>query len=234
MSKGGLTVYIERDLHLHSTNRAAKLGDLVAIWTPRNRVQNGFYVAIGNAGSMETRTNLDSRPEIVRVYFNLAPEGAVAIMASLTQHLNRIQVPFSFKVLYNPSEYKRYDSGVLYFQPDYYKAVWQVLENVYLENCFHFRTEVPLFTKLLAPGLGLAEEPDFKFSAQESFGMNRCQIIANGLLEAWHVGNESPESRIASIYQQFSLAGIDLRHSYLNANSQDIYTPLDLTFELNR
>jgi len=39
--------------------------------------------------------------------------------------------------------------------------------------------------KLLAPGLALAEEPNQKFTAQESFGMNRCQIITNGFLEAW-------------------------------------------------
>jgi len=65
---------------------------------------------------------------------------------------------------------------------------------------------VPLFTKLLAPGLALAEEPNQKFTAQESFGMNRCQIITNGFLEAWQKVM-APEGLMASI-QQFSLLGI--------------------------
>lgn len=164
----------------------------------------------------------------MRVYFNLSPEGAVAVIVSLTRQMNKIKIPFTFKVLYNPSDYERYDSGVLYFERSNYEAIWQVLRSIYAEARSHFRTEVPLFTKLLAPGLGLAEEPDHKFATQESFGMNRCQIVANGLLEARQKGDESPENRMVFIRQHFSLLGIDLKHPYLNANYEDIYTPLDL------
>lgn len=221
VKKGGLTLHIERDRHLQSTEQSTAVGDSVAIRMPRNLVQNGFYMAVSNAGS-------DTHPQTVRVYFNLSPEGAVAVMENLTQQLNEIRIPFTFKVLYNPSDYGRYDSGVLYFEKSNYEAVRQVLQTVYAENQLHFRTEVPLFTKLLAPGLALAEEPDCKFAAVESFGMNRCQIVANGLLEAQQNGDESPESRMVYICQHFSLLGIDWQRSYLNANSEDIYTPLDL------
>jgi hypothetical protein len=191
-------------------------------------VQNGFYMAVGNAGTDASYSNPGSQLQIVRIYFNLSAEGAVAVMGSLTRQLNDIHLPFSFKVLYNPSDYERYDSGVLYFDRNNYEAVRPVLQNVYAEQRSHFQTQVPLFTKLLAPGLSLAEEPDHKFSQQESFGMNRCQVVANGLLEARQKGNESTEGRIAAILQQFSLMGIELQRSYLNANSEDIYTPLNL------
>jgi hypothetical protein len=221
VTKGGLTLHIERDQHLQPVEQSAAVGDSVAIRMPRNLVQNGFYMAVSNAGP-------DTHPQTVRVYFNLSPEGAVAVMQSLTQQLNEIRIPFTFKVLYNPSDYGRYDSGVLYFEKSNYQAVRQVLRSVYVENQLHFRTEVPLFTKLLAPGLALAEEPDCKFAAVESFGMNRCQIVANGLLEARQNGDESPETRMISIRQHFSLLGIDWQRSYLNANSEDIYTPLDV------
>ena len=80
-----------------------------------------------------------------------------------------------------------------------------------------------MFTKKLAPGLGLAEEPNLKFNEVESFGMNRCQIIANGLLEAQAQGNDSPEARLDSIVQQFSLVNLDWERAYLNGNSEDIY-----------
>lgn len=152
----------------------------------------------------------------------------IQLMDSLTRELNDILIPFTFKVLYNPGDYKRYDSGVLYFEKSNYEAVRRVLESVYTLSKAQFHTDVPLFTKFLAPGLGLAEEPNRKFAEQESFGMNRCQIITNGLLEAWHSLNNSPEERMTSILKQFSLLGVELQRPYLNANSLDIYTPLNL------
>lgn len=228
VTKGGLTLHIKRDRHLQPSERSAAVTDSVSIRMPRNLVQNGFYMAVSNAGS-------DTHPHTVRIYFNLSPEGAVAVMESLTRQFNEITIPFAFKVLYNPSDYGRYDSGVLYFERSNYEAVRQVLRSVYAEaRCLrrasptHFRQEVPLFTKSLAPGLALAEEPDFKFATQESFGMNRCQIVANGLLEARQKGDESTECRMALIRQHFSLLGIDLQRAYLNVNSEDIYTALDL------
>ncbi|MFN6569526.1 T3SS effector HopA1 family protein [Dendronalium sp. ChiSLP03b] len=220
VTKGGLTLHIERDRYLQPAEQSASVGSIVAIRMPRNLVQNGFYMAVSDAGP-------DTSPQTVRVYFNLTPEGAIAVMESLTRELNQIRIPFTFKVLYNPSDYGRYDSGVLYFEKSNYQAIQQVLRSVYAEKRSYFRTEVPLFTKLLAPGIALAEEPDFKFAESESFGMNRCQIVANALLEARQEGDESPQSRMVSIYQHFSLLGIDWQHSYLNANSEDIYTPLD-------
>jgi hypothetical protein len=221
VTKGGLILHIEREKHLQPVEQSAAESDLVAIRMPRNLVQNGFYMAVSNAGS-------DTHPQTVRVYFNLSPEGAVAVMENLTRQLNKTTIPFTFKVLYNPSDYERYDSGVLYFERSNYEVIWKVLRSVYAETHSHFRAEVPLFTKLLAPGLSLAEEPDCKFAAVESFGMNRCQIVANGLLEARQKGDESIECRMASIFQHFSLLGIDWQRAYLNANSEDIYAPLDL------
>lgn len=228
VKKGELTLHIERDRHLKTSEQSAAISDIVTIWMPRNLMQNGFYVAVGNAGSAD-RSYLNSNPVTVRIYFHLTPEGAVAVMASLTQQLNNIKIPFNFKLLYNPADYKRYDSGVLYFERCQYPIVRQVLQRVYAENQEYFQTQVPLFTKQLAPGLAMAEEPDRKFTAQESFGMNRCQIVANGLLEAWHNGNDSPSVRMTSILQQFSFLGIDLERVYLNANSKDIYTLLDIS-----
>jgi hypothetical protein len=194
---------------------------------PKNRVQNGFYIAVSNVGF--SRPENASSQQTVRIYFNLTPEGAVEAMGSLTRRLNEIAIPFSFKVLYNPKDYLRYDSGVLYFDKRDYQVVGKVLESVYGEIRSHFQSQVPLFTMQLAPGIGLAEEPDQKFAEQESFGLNRCQIIANALLEAWHQGDNSLERRIMAILRQFSRLGIDLQRPYLNANYEDIYTLMKLS-----
>jgi len=227
VTKGSLRLHIERDRHLQPAQQAAVVGDSVAIRMPKNRVQNGFYMAVGNAESNRL-DHSKGHSVTVRVYFNLSPEGAVAVMGSLTRQLNEKAIPFNFKVLYNPKDYERHDSGVLYFNKSDYEVVRQVLQAVYGEVRLHFQAEVPLFTMQLALGLGLAEEPDQKFADQESFGMNRCQIVANGLLEASRQGDDSPEGRMKVILQQFSLLKIDLQRVYLNANSENIYTLVEL------
>jgi hypothetical protein len=222
VNKGGLTLYLDRGArHLHPKDLAATVGDLVAIKLPKNLVQNGFYMAVSNAGSY-------SGKDTVRIYFNLTSEGAVVVMESLTAELNAIPIAFNFKALYNPSDYGRYDSAVLYFDKSNYNAVHSVLEKVYKQHHSYFQPEVPLFTKSLAPGLAIAEEPDHKFVEKESFGTHRCQIVANGLLKAWHQDDESPEGRMTSILQQFALLEIELQRPYLNAKSEDIYIPLKL------
>lgn len=220
VTKGGLNLWVS-DRHLQP-EAVPSIGEEIAIRLPRNRVQNGFYMAVGNAGSPS------DDEQLTRIYFNFGPEGAVAVMETLTRRLNEIALPFLFKVLYDPAYYKRYDAGVLYFAKSHYAAIRRILQQVYAENQAHFRAQVPLFTKFLAPGLAIAEEPDLKFAEQESFGMNRCQLVASGLLEAKEDNDESPERRMKAILQQFSSLGLELNRSYLNANSEDIYTPLHL------
>ncbi|MTJ29595.1 T3SS effector HopA1 family protein [Aphanizomenon sp. UHCC 0183] len=220
VQKNGLTLHIQRDLYLSEIDKSANVGDLVAIKMPKNLVQNGFYMAVSNLGTQDNQ-------DIVRIYFNVSPEGAASVMDNVTREFNNMQVAFSFKALYNPDEYRRYDSAVLYFNKHEYKTIYPILQKVYLENRDSFSQEVPLFTKPLAPGLSCAEEPEDKFGEKESFGTNRCQMIANGLIAAWQGGNNHPESRMKAIFEQFALHKIKLEYPYLNAHSEDIYTPLN-------
>ncbi|WP_017315790.1 T3SS effector HopA1 family protein [Mastigocladopsis repens] len=225
VTKGGLTLYVEYNSNLESATQTAKVGAVIDIWMPKNRLQNGFYVAVSNVGQ-----DLQSNPDAVgtgRIYFNVTPFGAIALMDNFTQQLNAAAIPFNFQVLHNPSAYGRYDSGVLSFECEDYSAVRKVLQAAYAEHQSHFHKEIPLFTKFLAPGLSLAEEPSQKFAAQESFGINRCQIVANALLEVWQQGNDSTEERIRAIQLHFARFGIDLQRPYLNPSSEDIYYPLN-------
>ncbi|AFY52807.1 hypothetical protein Riv7116_0199 [Rivularia sp. PCC 7116] len=227
VKKKDLRLHIQREQHLQTEHQAAVVGDCVAVKMPKNLVQNGFYVAVSNIGLYYYETS-EQQPAIVRVYFHFTVEGAVTVMASLTKHFNELDIPGYFKVLYNPKEYERYDCGVLYFDKRDFQAVRKVLQIVYQENKSYFKAEIPLFAKYLAPGLALAEESNNKFNSSESFGMNRCQVIANGLLDAWYRGDNSPSERIQSILNHFSINEIDLQGSYLNADSEDIYTQLNV------
>jgi HopA1 effector protein family len=216
---GGLRLYVERERYLREAEQQAKVGDVVAVRMPKNRMQSGFYMAVSNLGF--------SRPQagnaLVRVYFNVTAEGSIKVMRSLTRELNEINIPFSFKVLYNPKDYNRFDSGVLYFDGQHYEAVAKVLKGVYSECRSHFVNKIPLFTKQIALGLGVAEEPDNKFADQESFGMNRCQIMTNGLLNSFFQSKKNDKARIKMILNEFNLAGIDINNAYLNCGSQRTY-----------
>jgi hypothetical protein len=217
VNKGDLKLRIERDYHLPPVQRSSVVGEQVAILMPKNLIQKGFYLAVGNAGSY-IASDLT-----VRIYFNISPEGAISLMETLTQQLNSKAIPFIFKVLYNPCDYNRYDVGVLYFNQSQYAAVKQILKVAYISNQAYFRSEVPLFTKKLQPGLGLAEQPIAQLNIPESFGEHRCQIVANGLLSAMQKGDTSLEGKLQAIFDQFARVNIDLEYPYLNAGSKDIY-----------
>jgi HopA1 effector protein family len=213
-----LRLYVQREQHLTVAAQQAQIGDTVAIKMPKNRMQNGFYMSVGNKGFCHPQPG----DVLVRIYFNLTPDGSVAVMESLTKGLNEVGIPFSFKVLYNPQDYNRYDAGVLYFDRHDYPTVMQVIRSFYDRHRSHFKAEIPLFTKQIAIGLGLAEEPSLKFADRESFGMNRCQIIANGLLSLDR-SNSLSTDRLSAILEQFSILGISLQQPYLNSDSLDIY-----------
>lgn len=224
VQKNGLTLHIQPQRHLQPEGWLASVGDTVAIRMPRNLVETGFYVAVGNAGTVNLHRS-NRQHQTVYIYFNFTPDGAIAIMRSLTEQLNSSQIGFTFKALFDPSSYNRNDSGVLYFERSNYNIIRQILQSVYAQNQSHFLSNVPLFTKLLAPGLSLAEKPEYKETTGERFGLNRCQIVADGLLDAWDNGDRTSQGQLSAISKRFSLLGIELQHPYLNAN-EDIYTPL--------
>jgi type III HopA1-like effector protein len=119
---------------------------------------------------------------VVRLYFNLIPKGANALVALISNKLNRYNIPFQFKCLNRPTLYTRCDSAVLYFDKRYFDIVGDIMAENYSSLKKWLNVEVPMFTRILVPGIGFAENP---FSASESFGTNRCKIIAQAIVNAW-------------------------------------------------
>lgn len=229
VQKDNLTLYIHQNHHLRSPNPAPSTGDIIEILLPSNRVEQGLYIAIGNEGLADL-SRAENPAQLVNLYFNLTSEGAVAIMRALTQELNEIPIPFMFKAGYNETDYDRYDTGVLCILKQSYQSIESFLSALYVSNRTYFRAPNPLFTKTLAPGLGLAEvgKPQFKLSSQDNFDINCCDILANALLEASEQNKDTPGERMRYIIENFSNAGIDLRFPYLSSESEDIFNPLPL------
>ena len=177
-------------------------------------MQPGFYFAFG-----ETQDGGEDNSSLVRFYWNIGPAGATALVGALTRRLNRFQVPFRLKCLSNSAFFKRHDTAVLFVNKRFYHVTARLLAEVHREVAGHMRAQVPLFTKRLADGLALAEEP----YTGESFGMQRCRILAEGILSAHARGLRAPQARLEEVAQQFERYGIPLGRAHLNPGSVDHY-----------
>ena len=215
VQKHDLTFHIESDYHLLAQDAKATVNDLVAIRLPNNRWQDNFYVAVSNNGLVELSEA--NREQIIEIYFNIAPEGAIILLKELTGRLNDLKLTFTLKILQEPNHYPCYDAVILTIFSDDYLKVKEVMKSLYPEIQPHLNHETPLCTLKLAPGIGLAE------TTEDGFAHSRCSAIANGLLSAWYQGNNSPQNRLQCIEEEFSLAKINWQYPYLNAGFDRIY-----------
>ena len=195
---------------------APQPGTPIAVFFPRESrtMQPGFYFAFGeNPAAME-----DEFPT-VRYYWNLKREGAAPLVRLLTSSLNKYQVPFRFKVVNHPSLLNRSDTALLYVGRRYYRLAAEIALETRSRLAASLDDEVPLFTLPLAKGLAFAEDP----GNQESFGMARCRLLAEGLWLAFSEGQSSAEERLERVRRHFAAAGTSLERPYLNFAAIDSY-----------
>jgi hypothetical protein len=176
----------------------------------------GYYLVLG-----DVPLPADDGARTARLYWNVAPDGAAPLMRAITETLNRRRISFQFKILNNPDSYDRCDSAVLYVKPSAVLTKQAALREIYETVAIHMRDGVPALTLQIARGLGVADGPP----DGASFGMQRCQLIAEGL-----VGAESrgfPEERVDSVLETFRNAGVDPGRPYLNPKSASRFEPWD-------
>ncbi len=191
-------------------------GAVISVSVPHESLttQPGFFFAFGERlGDQEE----DFYP--LRLYWNVGPEGAAELVGVLTGSLNRFRVPFRFKCLTMPSQYDRLDVAVLFVHRRYFRLVAELLADAWQGLAPHLRPQTPLFTKRLAPGLGLAEDP----GSGESFGQHRCRIVSEAVWSAYEKGLWTVEARLAELGERFKLHGLSLARPHLNPKSVDGY-----------
>ena len=176
------------------------------------RMQSGFYFAFG-----ETVADEPDEASLVRFYWNVRANGACDLVARLTCALNRFQVPFRLKILNDPKLYGRADAAVLFASKRHYQITAGIALETQRDLLPHLGLETALLTKPLAHGLGFAEDP----GNGESFGMNRCRMLANAIWRAGESGRASLEERVEAIADEFAAQGVDLERPYLNPGSVD-------------
>jgi len=137
---------------------------------------------------------LKSGEDLRRFYFNVKPDNA----ADLTNYLNsRLNAPaadggrirWQYKVAKNLKGFDRPDPAVLYIDKADYSAAKEIVMEYARTHPQAFAPETPAFTKELAPGIAVAEEPIQKnmpktLGGKHSFGGSRSEIVADAILKA--------------------------------------------------
>jgi hypothetical protein len=177
----------------------------------------GFYLMAGEAGSGVPDP---ADAAAVRLYWHLTSRAAPRWLAEVSRRLNAAGVPFRAKVLSSPEAYRRADAGVLYLARRDFPGARGLVAQVYAEVGHELRDAVPLFTKRLAAGLSVAEDPP----GQESFGQHRCALVAQALLDRTGQGGPPADrqAKRAAIEAAFRRAGLDPQAPYLGPGSPEI------------
>lgn len=224
VTKNDLTLRIQLEKHLAEPREELQLGELVAIKMPPNLVDRGFYIAVGDSGSVNATINSADSPAegITQIYFNVSATGALMLLDNLTRELNAREISFDFKVAYDEAEFDNLDSAVLNFKSSDFEQIYPVVNNAYQQNQSYFQPQVPFFCQPLTPGLGLAEKPRSPKFEQENIGQHYCGIIATAIVEKWQE-NGLTENKLTDVLNSLSLAGLDINHLHLNPNSLKSY-----------
>lgn len=171
-------------------------------------IQESFYFAFGEAvAEYETGST-------VRIYWNVRSEGVARLMEAVTGEFNRFQVPFRFKCLNRTSLFPRRDAAVLYIDRRFYPIAALLVESIRCQVVSHLNAGTPLFTKRLAHGLALAEDPG------DSFGKHRCTILAQAMAAS---RGRAVQDRLVEVARQFAQRGLSLDAPWLNAGSPGGY-----------
>ena len=217
VTKDGVTFWTP-PTHLRTHTGKVRSGDPCRVWVGKElrHLIPGFYLAFGDGDERDTRDSTETR---VRFYWHLTEAAAASYLDLATQSLNEHRIPFRTKVLSDPGAYFRADAGVLYIERRYVKAVLPIVRRMHEGLGAMLRPEVPMFTKALLPGLGLAEDP----ANGLSFGQARCRLVAAGMWSAFCKGRNDGDSRLEAIAEAFAANGIDPARPYLEKGSFATY-----------
>jgi HopA1 effector protein family/Phosphotransferase enzyme family len=186
-----------------------RAGMAATLFFPRQSLtlQSHVYYAFGE--TLPSTDGDESRP--VRIYIQARVDALPELYERLTGELNRLGLPFTMKTMLDPAERGRRDATVLYIEREHCPRVEEVLAGLPETVRSRLGPGVPLFTRTLGPGLGMAESP----GDGESFGMQRSRLVAEGIVDAWMAGRQDDQERMLAVQRRFKAAGVDWNRPHL-------------------
>jgi hypothetical protein len=186
----------------------------VRVAKERAGLRPGVYVALGDIPAAPVG---DDGP--VRLYWNIAAGGAVMFVARVTYALNRAGMPFSLDLPDNPSRYGRRPAADLVVAKADAAPAIKLLRPLLRTLAAHLADGAPAFTRPLARGLALGEDP----ADGRRFGEHRCRLLAEAIVSASEQGLRTTQPRLAVVRERFAAAGLSLDAPYLRPGSDDAY-----------
>ena len=92
----------------------------------------GFYYAVGDAEE-ETYSGDAAVEPMVRYYWHLLSSVAAPFVAAATSALNAARIPFLLKVLSDPNDFHRADSGVIFVRRHYLPRFSEIVAGIHGE-----------------------------------------------------------------------------------------------------
>lgn len=186
----------------------------VAVPTEHRFVSPGFYLTTGLAGR--------AAGSVVRWYVNVTADAAPSLLARIVLDLDLLELRYTVKTLNDPAAHPRPDALVLYTRRDDACAVAPVLRTALADLGSTLRPRVPAFTRRLAPGVAVADEP-VQGSVPLSFGQHRCLVLVRGVLAAG--AGAGPEERWSHVARAWADARLDPALPHLGPGNAELVLP---------
>ena len=189
----------------------ADIGEQVLLQMPteRRHASPGFYLTGGRAGH--------GSHSCLRWYLNVRPPDAARVLACLIHGLDEAGLPFTVKTLNERQAPARPDAMVLYTSRD--AGLAPLVRTALTDASVELRERVPAFTRQLAPGVGIADEPAHT-GTPLSFGQHRSMLLARGVIAAGP--GASRADRCEQVRRAFQSEGLDATRPHLSAGVAEL------------
>ena len=153
--------------------------------------------------------------DVASCFLHLQQGTAPDLFARVVTTLDGYGLGFRAELAGDPEACRRTDAAVLTVRRDDIPAVARVALRLGERAPFALAPSVPAFTRRIAPGVALADQP----GPGTSFGRHRSRLIAAGLVAAGH--GAGPAHRRAAVLATLTKAALDPRVLHLNPGNPD-------------
>ncbi|MFN3849784.1 MAG: T3SS effector HopA1 family protein [Spirosomataceae bacterium] len=162
------------------------------------------------------KTYIGELDDIIRFYLNIKSSEKVKLIAdTIIKYFNEFEIPFELKYYTSEKDFNRADTCVLYVKGSYFTTALFILGVLYVKFKDSFRSDLPLFVKKIADGIGFAESPQ---NPSISFGEKRAYLIAEA-----YILNLNSQNKLACILDFIKNKGYDLDNFQINPKSYRHY-----------
>lgn len=148
-------------------------------------------------------------------FLHLQAGTAPEVFARLLIALDGYGLGFLAELAGDPAACHRTDTATVTVRRSDAAAVARVARRLQQRSPFALAASVPAFTRQLAPGIALADEPGHG----TSFGRHRCRLVAAGIVAAGHSAGSA--GRRESVLRTLTAAGLDPAALHLNPGSRE-------------